>query len=61
MKCPSCGMDNNTVINSRSRKNTIAYYRRRRCLSCGSLFTTKERYCPDELDDKRRIYKGDRW
>lgn len=59
MKCPICGLDNNIVTESRGRKKTDAWYRRRKCLSCGKSFTTRERYCPDELDtvDRHRYWE----
>ena len=46
MKCPYCGADNNTVTESRERKEK--HYRRRECLSCGKRFNTSEQYCPEE-------------
>ena len=60
MKCPICGMDNNIVLNCRIRRKTTDFYRRRQCLSCGRKFTTKERYCPDEMDHLHKRYHGDR-
>ena len=50
MKCPVCGKDNNVVLNCRTRRKIPDFYRRRECQSCGTRFTTKEKYCPDELD-----------
>lgn len=40
MKCPKCGSRNNKVIESIPRKNWRT--RRRKCVSCGQRFTTKE-------------------
>ena len=42
MKCPKCGVDNNKVVDSRSRQRT--QYRRRMCQNCGEKFSTTEYY-----------------
>ncbi len=43
MQCPSCGEDNNKVIDSRLTEVGAAIRRRRVCQSCTRRFTTKER------------------
>lgn len=43
MLCPSCGEDNNKVIDSRLTESKAAIRRRRLCLACNRRFTTKER------------------
>lgn len=42
MKCPSCGHDEDKVVDSRTTKEGEAIRRRRECLSCGKRFTTYE-------------------
>jgi transcriptional repressor NrdR len=42
MRCPSCGSDEDRVIDSRSSKDKTAIRRRRECVSCGRRFTTYE-------------------
>ena len=42
MRCPSCGHDEDKVVDSRSTKENSAVRRRRECLSCGHRFTTYE-------------------
>lgn len=46
MKCPSCGTDEDRVIDSRSSRDGHAIRRRRECSSCGHRFTTYE--APEE-------------
>ncbi|MCA9771172.1 MAG: transcriptional repressor NrdR [Myxococcales bacterium] len=43
MKCPFCQSLENKVIDSRLSKDQDVIRRRRKCLSCGSRFTTYER------------------
>ena len=43
MKCPQCGCDQTKVVDSRPSENE-AIRRRRKCLRCGSRFTTYESY-----------------
>lgn len=43
MRCPACGEDNNSVIDSRETEGGSAIRRRRECLTCSRRFTTKER------------------
>ena len=42
MKCPSCGTDDDKVVDSRSVREGLAVRRRRECLACGERFTTYE-------------------
>lgn len=55
MKCPKCGVDNNRVKDSRNTKlgNT---WRARKCLNCGSIFETMERYKENTEFDPGRNY-----
>ena len=46
MKCPSCGVDNDRVIDSRASHDGFAIRRRRECLGCQGRYNTYER-----LDD----------
>jgi len=50
MNCPSCGQNENKVIDSRLTESGRAIRRRRVCQECGRRFTTKER-----LEDELRI------
>jgi transcriptional repressor NrdR len=42
MRCPSCGHEEDRVVDSRSTKENSAVRRRRECLKCGQRFTTYE-------------------
>jgi transcriptional repressor NrdR len=42
MRCPSCGHEEDRVVDSRATKENSAVRRRRECLKCGSRFTTYE-------------------
>lgn len=42
MKCPSCGNDDDRVLDSRPARDGGAVRRRRECLKCGNRFTTYE-------------------
>lgn len=42
MKCPSCGADDDKVVDSRSVREGLAVRRRRECTACGERFTTYE-------------------
>ncbi len=42
MRCPSCGCDEDRVIDSRASKDKTAVRRRRECVSCAHRFTTYE-------------------
>ncbi len=43
MKCPSCGEDNDKVVDSRASDEGSAIRRRRECMKCEYRFTTFER------------------
>ncbi len=43
MRCPSCGADDDRVIDSRSTEGGRCIRRRRQCLKCNRRFTTYER------------------
>lgn len=43
MLCPSCRVDNDRVIDSRTSQDGFAIRRRRECLNCKRRFTTYER------------------
>lgn len=42
MKCPSCGFNEDKVVDSRTTREGEAIRRRRECLDCGNRFTTYE-------------------
>ena len=42
MRCPSCGHEEDKVVDSRATKENSAVRRRRECLNCGQRFTTYE-------------------
>ncbi len=42
MKCPSCGNEEDKVVDSRAVRDARAVRRRRECLECGERFTTYE-------------------
>ena len=42
MRCPSCGHEEDKVVDSRSTKENSAVRRRRECLECRQRFTTYE-------------------
>jgi len=44
MKCPSCGFDEDKVIDSRNIKDGSEIRRRRECSNCHFRFTTYEKY-----------------
>ena len=49
MKCPSCGEDDDKVLESRAVRGGAAIRRRRTCLRCGHRFTTYEEVLRDSL------------
>jgi transcriptional repressor NrdR len=60
MKCPSCGIDNDRVIDSRASHDGFAIRRRRECLGCQSRYNTYERVddpikCPFCHEDGNRV------
>ena len=52
MKCPYCGSDKSSVLDSRTAENINATARRRECLSCGEKFSTIEILRPTNLNQK---------
>lgn len=69
MKCPSCGFEEDKVIDSRSTKEGMVTRRRRECLKCAHRFTTYEYIEPAQLVvvkkdgsrqefDRRKILEG---
>jgi len=60
MKCPSCGIDNDRVIDSRASHDGFAIRRRRECLGCQARYNTYERIddpikCPFCHEDNNRL------
>jgi transcriptional repressor NrdR len=60
MKCPSCGVDNDRVIDSRASQDGFAIRRRRECLACQARYNTYERVdeaikCPFCHEDTNRV------
>jgi transcriptional repressor NrdR len=60
MKCPSCGVDNDRVIDSRASHDGFAIRRRRECLACQARYNTYERVddpikCPFCHEDNNRV------
>jgi len=60
MKCPSCGVDNDRVIDSRASQDGFAIRRRRECLACQARYNTYERVdapikCPFCHADSNRV------
>ena len=49
MKCIFCSHKNTSVINSRSTKGNTIVWRRRQCVSCKDIFTTREGTFTDNL------------
>lgn len=43
MRCPTCGVDDDKVVDSRPADDGVAVRRRRECQTCGGRFTTFER------------------
>ncbi|MDK2849968.1 MAG: transcriptional repressor NrdR [Candidatus Woesearchaeota archaeon] len=66
MRCPFCGSDNTSVIDSREIENGYVIRRRRICEQCKRRFTTYEKFeifvikrdGREELFDKRKIIIG---
>ena len=54
MRCPTCGVDDDRVIDSRATDGGAAVRRRRECDGCGSRFTTFERIELPELLVRKR-------
>ena len=49
MKCIYCSHKNTDVVNSRMYQKGLGVWRRRRCLSCDRVFTTRETALADNL------------
>lgn len=54
MRCPSCGSDDDRVVDSRPSPAGDAIRRRRECRACGSRFTTFERIDLPDLSVRKR-------
>ena len=54
MRCPSCGVDDDKVVDSRPAETGGAIRRRRECLSCSDRFSTIERPILPPLDVRKR-------
>ncbi|HVB06862.1 MAG TPA: transcriptional regulator NrdR [Acidimicrobiales bacterium] len=54
MRCPSCGGDEDRVVDSREVEHGAAIRRRRECRRCGYRFTTFERLSASLLFVKKR-------
>ncbi len=64
MKCPSCGIDNDRVIDSRASHDGFAIRRRRECLGCQARYNTYERVddpirCPFCHEENSRLIEVD--
>ncbi len=66
MKCPFCGSENTSVIDSREIENGYVIRRRRICGNCNRRFTTYEKFeifvlkrnGKEEVFDKNKIIRG---
>lgn len=54
MRCPSCGADDDRVVDSRPADTGGAIRRRRECLTCHERFSTMERPLLPALDVRKR-------
>jgi transcriptional repressor NrdR len=54
VRCPTCGADDDRVVDSRPSQDGEAIRRRRECASCGVRFTTFERIELPELRVRKR-------
>jgi transcriptional repressor NrdR len=54
MKCPSCGCQEDKVIDSRTSKEGASVRRRRECIECQYRFTTLEEVVPAEMSVIKR-------
>jgi len=52
MKCPSCGSTDSGVTDSRRTRDATEIRRRRKCESCGHVYTTYELIYDDRADTK---------
>ncbi len=53
MRCPQCGSDQLTVLDSRPRTDSVR--RRRECLNCGHRFSTMEKVVCDPVPQPGEI------
>ena len=54
MRCPTCSVDHDRVVDSRPSADGAAIRRRRQCRACGERFTTFERIEQPELLVRKR-------
>ncbi len=54
MRCPTCGADDDKVVDSRPADTGGAIRRRRECLTCNERFSTMERPILPPLDVRKR-------
>ena len=54
MRCPTCGAQDDKVIDSRSSRAGASIRRRRECVACGGRFTTYEEVYREKLRIKKR-------
>lgn len=54
MQCPTCGAQDDKVIDSRGSRGGVSIRRRRECLACGARFTTYEEVYRETLRVKKR-------
>jgi transcriptional repressor NrdR len=54
VRCPSCGEDDDKVVDSRPADNGVAIRRRRACNSCNTRYTTVERPLLSVLEIRKR-------
>jgi len=64
MKCPTCGVDNDRVIDSRASQDGFAIRRRRECLACQARYNTYERVddaikCPFCHEESNRVVEAE--
>ena len=56
MRCPSCGKDNDRVVDSRTVREGRAVRRRRHCVDCDHRFTTYEYVEPSTLSVVKLLF-----
>ncbi len=56
VRCPKCGHDQSQVVDSRPREDEEKIYRRRKCLSCHSAFTTSETVLSQVQIDRNELH-----
>ena len=54
MRCPTCGEDDDKVVDSRPADNGVAIRRRRACNACGERYSTVERPILTVLEVRKR-------